>query len=543
MRFGAIAVVLALSVFAIAAGQAQADPIVAAAGDIACDPTSRFFGGAADPGRCHDRNTADLVNDSGANAVLALGDEQYCCGSLEQFTASYDSTWGRFKAITHPAAGNHEYGAPGATGYFDYFNGSGNFSGPAGDRDKGYYSFDVGRWHLVALNSNCASIAAGPAPDGCGAGSPQEQWLRTDLAAHPAACTLAFWHHPRFSSGGNSRFMGAIWNDLYAAGAELVLSGHQHLYERFPAFNANGTPDPARGVRQLVVGTGGVSLAGSLPVASGEVRQNDTFGVLELALHASSYLWQFVPEAGKTFTDSGLGLCHGAASGVQVPLPLGTGALSVGASGTPVSSGVVGAVKCTVVGSPLDDVLVGTPGNDVICGLGGNDRIDGRGGDDVIVAGPGNDRISSGNGEQRIFGNTGDDSIDAGSGSDRLDGGPGRDRLSGGSGSDRLDGGPGPDLLDGGSGDDSLKGGSGPDVLNGRSGDDRLDGGSGADRLRDDRGRDRLKGAGGNDRLNTLDGRGRDGVNGGRGNDTAVVDRRDRVRSVERVDVRRAGRR
>ena len=190
-----------------------------------------------------------------------------------------------------------------ATGYFDYFNGPGASDGPAGPRGKGYYSFDLGAWHLVALNSNCSSVS-------CSAGSEQERWLRADLAAHPTDCTLAYWHHPRFSSGhgGSNESMQPLWEALQDAQAELLLSGHSHDYERFAPLDRNGDVDRAGGIRQFVVGTGGAFFTGGLGTLAphSEVAQNNTFGVLKLTLHPSSYDWQFVPEAGQTFTDSGI---------------------------------------------------------------------------------------------------------------------------------------------------------------------------------------------------------------------------------------------
>jgi len=235
---------------------------------------------------------------------------------LADYQGSFEPSWGRVKALIHPVPGNHEYDTGGAPGYFDYFEGVGASNGPAGPRGLGYYSFEVGAWHLIALNSNCAFVAGG----GCAAGSAQEQWLAADLGAHPAACTLAYWHHPRWTSGadvGNDPEMSALWNDLYAAGADVLLSGHAHRYERFapqgattPAQTA-GTADPVRGIREFVVGTGGRDHAApGLVQANSEVRDTNTFGVLELTLHPSSYEWRFVPEAGGTFTDSGTAACH-----------------------------------------------------------------------------------------------------------------------------------------------------------------------------------------------------------------------------------------
>jgi acid phosphatase type 7 len=276
-----------------------ADPVIFAAGDIACEP-----GSSTTSDKCRERYTSDIVLNGGAAKALALGDLQYNSASLSNLRNSYDHTWGRFKSITRPALGNHESSG---TGYFDYFNGSGVNNGPAGERGKGYYSFDVGAWHLIALNSNCARVP-------CSAGSAQEQWLRADLAANPRSCTLAYWHHPRFSSGhdGDGTFMQAIWKDLYDADADVVLVGHSHDYERFAPQNASGNLDRTRGIREFVVGTGGAFFTGlSTTKPNSEVRQNKTFGVLRLTLHPTSYDWAFVPEAGKTWTDSGSDSCHG----------------------------------------------------------------------------------------------------------------------------------------------------------------------------------------------------------------------------------------
>ena len=282
------------------AGTADSVTLVAA-GDIACDPASDSFnGGAGTTGNCHMRATADLIAAAKPDAVLVLGDNQYERGTLSQFKNSFDLSWGRFKSLIRPAVGNHEYLTSGAAGYFDYFGAR------AGERGKGYYSYDVGAWHIVALNSNCGEVG------GCGTGSAQEKWLRADLAANPKKCTLAYWHHPRFSSGehGSNSSMSALWRVLYDAGAEVVLSGHDHDYERFAPQDASGHAD-ARGLRQFVVGTGGKShYAFKAVKANSQVRRSDTYGVLNLTLKASSYTWKFMPEAGKSFSDSGSSSCH-----------------------------------------------------------------------------------------------------------------------------------------------------------------------------------------------------------------------------------------
>jgi len=270
------------------AAVAPGDPVVLAAGDIA----SCASGG--------DEATATLL-DSLAGTVITLGDNVYENGSALEFASCYGPSWGRHLARTMPAAGNHDYNTAGAAGYYGYFGAA------AGDPAKGYYSYDVGVWHLVAINSNCAAIG------GCGAGSPQEVWLRGDLAAHPAACTLAYWHHPRFSSGsthGDTPAMQPIWQALQDAHAEIVLSGHEHNYERFAPQTGAGIADPY-GIVEFVVGTGGRSHYGfGAPRANSLVRNGDAYGVLKLTLHAASYDWEFVPEAGQAFADAGTADCQ-----------------------------------------------------------------------------------------------------------------------------------------------------------------------------------------------------------------------------------------
>ena len=263
------------------------DPVLVGAGDIAdCN----------NPG---DEATAALLDDI-AGTVFTTGDNVYPTGTLERFNACYESSWGRHQARTRPAAGNHDL--EGTTGYFDYFGAA------AGEPDKGYYSYDLGTWHIVVLNSVCASAG------GCGAGSVQEQWLRQDLAANPSECTLAYWHDPRFSSGGehgSTVAMEPFWRALYEAGADVVLAGHDHDYERFAPQDPVGNADAAYGIREFVVGTGGKShVPFAAPLPNSEVRNDDTFGVLKLTLHAGTYDWEFVPEAGKSFSDSGTGSCH-----------------------------------------------------------------------------------------------------------------------------------------------------------------------------------------------------------------------------------------
>jgi acid phosphatase type 7 len=270
------------------------DPTLAAAGDIIGDCTGST---------CGYRKTATVITSLNPTRVLALGDISNRSGAASDYTSRFNSSWGVFKAKISPVPGNHDYGAPGAVNYFNYF-------GAAAHRPLGYYSFDVGTWHIIAINSNCSKVGS------CGAGSAQEKWLKNDLAQHPAACTLAFWHHPRYSSGtgGNDTSMKAIFGDLYNARADVVLSGHSHDYERFAPQNNASQRDNANGIRQFVVGTGGSFFTSFGTIKPNSlVRNNKTFGVLRMTLGESSYSWKFVPVAGKTFTDSGNATCHHAA--------------------------------------------------------------------------------------------------------------------------------------------------------------------------------------------------------------------------------------
>ncbi|HEX9941974.1 MAG TPA: metallophosphoesterase [Thermoanaerobaculia bacterium] len=293
---------LAALLLAWAPAAYAADPVVAAAGDISCDPADpNFNGGNGIAGACRQRATSDLLLGGGFDAVLLLGDNQYGDGALAKYQAVFAPTWGRLGPLLRPAPGNHEYQTPGASGYFDYF-------GPAaGERSRGWYSFDLGAWHVVSLNSNCAAIG------GCGPGSPQLRWLADDLAAHPRACTLAYWHHPRFSSGlhGDDPAYDAFWRALYDAGADLVLVGHDHDYERFAPQDPSGRADPEHGIRQFVVGTGGQGMRSFVAVRpNSEARNSQDPGVLKLRLRAGGYDWEFLPIAGGAFTDRGSGGCH-----------------------------------------------------------------------------------------------------------------------------------------------------------------------------------------------------------------------------------------
>jgi hypothetical protein len=274
------------------------DPVIAGAGDVACDPSSPFWNdGYGTGGACHERYTSDELLKMDLDSVFMLGDAQYEDNTPEKFALSFDPTWGRLKAMMHPVIGNHEYYEPTASGYWDYFNGPGQINGPAGTRGAGWYSLDIGAWHVVALNSNCDRVS-------CAAGGPQEQWLRADLAAHAGArCTLAYWHHPRHSSGlhGDTPAVEPLYRALIDAHADVLLQGHDHDYERFA---------PVDGLREWVVGTGG---AHNYPIAGGQdgsqVRWSGGHGLLALTLRNASYRWQFVPAGSAGFSDSGKGTC------------------------------------------------------------------------------------------------------------------------------------------------------------------------------------------------------------------------------------------
>jgi|SRR5690242_15327968 hypothetical protein len=269
----------------------SSDPVVVGAGDIAsCDDLAGAYA------------TAKLIEHI-PGTVVAIGDLAYPDGSDQNFANCYAPTWGRFKDRTRPAPGNHEYHVDGASGYARYFGAA------AGDSTKGYYSYDLGSWHIVALNSECFEVG------GCGPNSPQGRWLKQDLEQHPGACTLAYFHKPLFSSGakhGDDLSVLPLWRMLYAGGADLILGGHDHDYERFAPQNPDGKLDNQHGIREFVVGSGGKNSHREFGPTkpNSEVRNADTFGVLKLSLHRSGYDWEFVPESGKTFTDRGSGICH-----------------------------------------------------------------------------------------------------------------------------------------------------------------------------------------------------------------------------------------
>ena len=276
--------------------------VVAAVGDIACKA-----GQSVTSTTCRHAQTANLASAMSPAAVLALGDVQYNSGGLSDFQASYDQTWGIFNPIVYPVPGNHEYGSANAGGYFTYFGArAGN---PA---IGGYYSFDLGNWHIIALNTNCDP---GRVPGGCGAGSPQAQWLAADLAQSSSSCTLAFGHHPRWASGsanGDNPELDVLWRLMADAGVDLFLAGHNHNYPRYTPLTANGQPDPD-GIREIIVGTGGRDISGLTQNGlDAEVEGfANTFGVLRLSLQPSGYAWDFITEPGDPQTDSGAAACGG----------------------------------------------------------------------------------------------------------------------------------------------------------------------------------------------------------------------------------------
>jgi hypothetical protein len=278
---------------------------IAAAGDQACAP-----GTPKDPTNCHHAETAELVERIDPDRVLGLGDHQYDSGAYEDFLASYDPTWGRFKSITRPTLGAHEFRTPGAEGYFTYF---GELAGPG---RRGYYAFDFRGWHFVALNSAAPDKTDGDSvcqPETCGPDSPQVKWLKRDLRDQKAACTIVYWHHPRYSDGihNSSTAVQTLWNVAYRNGVELVLVGHDHDYQRFKPLDADGDVDGEDGIREFVVGTGGKNLKGFTSNDDrSAVRSRDSFGVLLLKLRADSYTWEFVPETADGFTDSGSDSCR-----------------------------------------------------------------------------------------------------------------------------------------------------------------------------------------------------------------------------------------
>lgn len=270
------------------------DPQIVAVGDIVCN--SNTIG----TNSCHQQATSDLMMSINPNAVLTLGDNQYENGELANYNQFYDPTWGRALEKTFPSPGNHEYGTSSAAGYFNYFGTH------AGNSQNGYYSYDLGSWHMVSLNSNCSQVG------GCSTNSPQGLWLKNDLETHNNACTLVYWHHPRFSAGthGDNTSMDYFWQLLDANNVDVALAGHDHNYQRFAPMDLTGSADP-NGVREFVVGTGGKSHYTLDPLVHStlETYNTSTFGVLKMTLHEASYDWEFVGESGNVI-DSGSWNCN-----------------------------------------------------------------------------------------------------------------------------------------------------------------------------------------------------------------------------------------
>jgi acid phosphatase type 7 len=262
-------------------------------------PSSRVVLAAGDIASCvndNDEATARILDANPSAAVLTLGDNVYDAGTVAEFANCYAPSWGRHRARTHPAPGNHDFATSGAAGYFGYF---GDRAGPS---TAGYYSFDIGDWHLISLNSERDAGASGA----------QVAWLRSDLAATAKKCVLAYWHKPRFTAGTYSDFADytAFWRELYAAGAEVVLNGHDHNYQRYRPMTPAGAIDAVGGIREFVVGTGGVGSYPLQPDSRRDVAGTNIFGVLELTLRSDSYDWKFLPAKGTIFTDSGTGACR-----------------------------------------------------------------------------------------------------------------------------------------------------------------------------------------------------------------------------------------
>jgi len=274
------------------------DPVIAAAGDIAA---AQLSPGTTSGGQWL---TDDLLDQIRPNAVLTLGDHVYETSTLAAFSTYYTPNWGRFKSITRAInGGSHDF--YGGGDYYTYF---GQNAGPA---PYASYSYDIGAWHVVAINNYCSDSHVG----GCGVGSKWYTWLKNDLAAHPAKCTLAYWHQPYWTSGSNHAPYTAVrdyMDLLYSAGADVLLSAHNHQYERFAPMDPAGRRDDTRGIQEFVVGTGGRSFYGfnSTPAANSLARNNNTFGVLKLVLHPTGWDWRFMPVAGQSFTDSGSSSCH-----------------------------------------------------------------------------------------------------------------------------------------------------------------------------------------------------------------------------------------
>jgi hypothetical protein len=269
-------------------------------------PTPVVLIGAGDVAECagqNDKITAAMLEQYPDATIFTTGDNSDDLDPEMAYEHCFDPTWGRFKDRIHPAMGNHDYDAKDSPDeYFEYFGKA------AGEPGKGWYSYDLGGWHIVVLNSECEDVG------GCEDGSAQEKWLKADLSAHPARCSLAIWHLPRFSAAyaEGLPFVEDFWEDLYKAGVEIVLNSHYHYYERFAPMEPEGTLDEVKGIREFIVGTGGAHLEKRGRSCNGNCQffDKDTLGLLKLTLYPDSYDWEFLPEPGKTLNDSGSGKCH-----------------------------------------------------------------------------------------------------------------------------------------------------------------------------------------------------------------------------------------
>lgn len=298
----AAAIVLGFSLFSVPqANSVEPDPVIAAVGDIACSPTSSSYkDGYGTSVNCHHKGVADLMVGRDLAAFLPLGDLQYENGDLPAFNTSYDKWFAPYYGITRPVPGNHEYRTTNASGYYSYFADKNYAASP------GYYSYDVGDWHLVALNSNCTKIG------GCGGSKPQGKWLKADLASNTKPCTIAYWHHPRFNSGehGGVKNMTWAWNMLYAKNGEIILNGHEHSYQRFQPLDRYGNVDYNRGIVEFVSGAGGKNHYTGGSTNPKSAFQNTTdYGMLFLTLRPDSADYEWVTEAG-VVKDSGTINCH-----------------------------------------------------------------------------------------------------------------------------------------------------------------------------------------------------------------------------------------
>ncbi len=281
------------------ASQTSVPPNSPAPSPAPIDPTPAVLVGAGDIARCGDLVNAYATSrllDSIGGTVFTTGDNTQTSGTTQEFNECYEPTWGRHKARTRPSPGNHDYETAGGAPYYQYF---GDAAGPAG---LGYYSYNLGSWHIVSLNGNVSMKT----------GSPQATWLRQDLEANRTGCTLAYWHQPLFSSStnGNNAASRDAWQLLYEYGAEIVLNGHDHLFERFAPQDPSGRLDLVNGIRQFTVGTGGCYLYNVVRLQPNSEVQASVHGVLKLTLRAGAYDWQFVPIAGSSFSDMGTGSCH-----------------------------------------------------------------------------------------------------------------------------------------------------------------------------------------------------------------------------------------